>query len=109
MACGRAVEGGMGTGAGRWLQGTATLVRESWTPYGTDDEGRFRLRDERGFSCQGQEADELEELAQRIGRRPTELHAAEQDLLEWWIAEYGREVQIPDELLFRAWEATEAG
>jgi hypothetical protein len=79
------------TEAGEW---DLVLIRERRPAYDRRGNGKadsnanpFRLRDEEGFT--DEEADELEDLAQRIGRRSAELHAAEQELLEW-IAEFDR-------------------
>jgi hypothetical protein len=83
MGCGRAAEGPWDVG--EWDR---AVVREHRPTYrnGTGDHFRLR-RDGTGFS--DEEADELEELAQRIGRRSADLHSGLQELLEW-IAEFDR-------------------
>jgi hypothetical protein len=76
---------------------TGCTVRESSSCYGDGDGGgdersdddleRFRLRDDEPLT--DEEVERLEGLAARIGERSAQLHAAEQELLEW-IAEFDR-------------------
>jgi len=76
--------------AGEWNEGEwdIVVVRERRPSYRPRTEDSFRLRrDGTGFS--DEEADDLEELAQRIGRRSADLHAGLEELLEW-IAEFDR-------------------
>lgn len=83
MGYGRAVEGAWEVG-----QWDMAVVQERRPSYRNGTGDRFRLRrDGTGFS--DEEADELEELGQRIGRRSADLHSGLQELLEW-IAEFDR-------------------
>jgi hypothetical protein len=83
MGYGRAVGGAWEVG-----QWDRAVVQERRSSYRNGTGDRFRVRrDGTGFS--DEEADGLEELAQRIGRRSADLHAGLQELLEW-IAEFDR-------------------
>ena len=84
MGYGRAVAGEWGVES-EW---DVALVRERRPIYrtGTGAGDSFRLRQE-GTGFSDEEVDELEELAQRIGRRSAHLHAGLAELLEW-IAEF---------------------